>query len=138
MSLTRSVWVIESFRPGMRIIDSTRNKYVRELLEAYENDTIDDHPKAKKMGKKHVAALSLDHNDKEKAEMVVATADDQGKFVTDDPVVAYNVHKLLMSSFEINHPLSRKAVKCEVDRLSPPIPTEAEVAKILKDREIKK
>ena len=136
--LQRDLWAIDSFRPGMIMWDSTRNKHFRELQEAYENDTIDDHRKALKMAKKQYAANSLDHNEKEMEEMRIAVADETGRVVTDDPILAFHIYHNLMSGMEINHPLTKRGVKCEVDKLSPPIPTAAQVEKLLKEKEVPK
>ena len=135
--LTANFWVIESFRPGMRLIDPSLNKHFRSLKEAYENDTIEDHPKAKKFGQKQHSAESYNYDDREKEAMVVITADERGRFTTDDPVLARRLVDMLEAGLPLNHPVTKIAVKYEIDRYSAPIPTEDEVAKILKEREKK-
>jgi hypothetical protein len=118
----------------MKLFDPMRNKTVRELFEAFENDTIDDHPKARKFDKKHAAYLSLDHSPKEIKEMLVAEADEDGDFATQDPCVAYLIVEQLKTGPEINHPLTKKAVRYEVDKTSPPIPSKAEYEKLMSER----
>ncbi len=131
--LTSNFWSIESFRPGMRIVDSLRHRKTREVLESYKNDTISDNRDLRDMKYKNRAHLSLDLDDDEKESTVVITADEDGRFTTDDPVLAASIYKFLMAGPEINHPVTRVPVKCVVDRNSPPIPTDAELAKLQKE-----
>ena len=127
--LVSNFWVIESFRPGMRLIDYQTNKTFKELKEAYENDSIEDHPKAKKYIHKQYAAECFEYSEKDKEAAVVITADEFGRFTTDDPVLARRIVDMLEAAVEINHPLTKKPVKFELDRTSPPVPTKAELEK---------
>ena len=61
--LTSNFWSIESFRPGMRIVDSLRHRKTREVLESYKNDTISDNRDLRDMKYKNRAHLSLDLDD---------------------------------------------------------------------------
>lgn len=131
--LTSNFWSIESFRPGMRIVDSLAHKKTREVLESYKNDTISDNRDLRDMKYKNRAHLSLDLDEDEKESTVVITADEEGRFTTDDPVLAARIFKYLMEGPELNHPVTRKPVKCVLDRNSPPIPTDAELAKLQKE-----
>lgn len=130
---TSNFWVIESFRPGMRIVDSLRNKRTRDALEAFKNDTLDSNRELRDMKYKNRAHLTLELDEEELAETVVITADEDGRFTTDDPVLAASIYKQLMAGIELNHPVTRKPVKCVLDRNSPPIPTDAELAKLQKE-----
>jgi len=130
---TSNFWVIESFRPGMRIIDSLRHRKTREVLESYKDGTIEDNREFRDMRYKNRAHLTLELDEDEKDATVVITADDEGRFTTDDPVLAASIYKQLMAGLELNHPLTGKPVKCVVDRNSPPIPTDAELAKLQKE-----
>lgn len=136
--LTRDVWVFDSFRPNFLIWDSLQHKATRELLEAYKNETIDDikNSEIRKMDKKALAYAALDYtSDKSEWEsMKVIQADAEGQFETDDPVMAYKIHKALSEAPMIKHPVTMQPVKFVVDRRSPAIPTKDEVAKILTDR----
>ena len=134
MAIKTDAWIIHSFRPNMRIFDPMRNKTVRELYDAFENDTIDEHPKARKFDKKAVAYLSLDHTPAEIKGMLVAEADSDGDFVTKDPLVAYLIKMELERAPQINHPLTKKPVRFEMDKTSPDVPSESEYKKLLAER----
>ena len=117
-----------------------QNKTARAMLDAFNDETIEltTNSTVRKMDKKHLAYASLDHTDADKEGMKVAQADAKGQFETDDPVIAYKIHKALMAAPPILHPLTKESVKFELDRRSPAIPTEAEVAKILEERKVPK
>lgn len=129
--VTTDTWIFHTHRPNMRIYDINRNAMIKTLMAAVEDDTIHDHPRARRFPAKFAAHLSLDHTPKEMEEMLVAMADEDGDFITKDPVVANLINKELEKSPEINHPLTKKAFKFELDKISPPVPTDEEVAKIL-------
>lgn len=134
MAIKTDLWIIHSYRPNMRIFDPMRNKTVKELYDAFENDTIDDHPKAKKFDRKQVAYLSLDHTPAEIEGMLVASADADGDFITRDPVTAFLIAKELARGPELNHPVTKKPVRFELDKTSPDIPSEAQYNKLLAER----
>jgi hypothetical protein len=132
------LWVIDSFRSNFLIWDSMQHKLTRELLEQYENDTIDSNLKVKKMDNKHLAYASITIQEADRECMKVAQADEDGQFVTEDPVLAFKIAKLLDEAPAIRHPITGKSVKYVLSKQSAEIPTAAEVAKILKEREATK
>ena len=115
-----------------------QHKLTRELLEQYENDTIDSNLKVKKMDNKHLAYASITIQEADRECMKVAQADEDGQFVTEDPVLAFKIAKLLDEAPPIRHPITGKSVKYVLSKQSAEIPTAAEVAKILKEREATK
>lgn len=132
--LQTNFWEIESFRPGMKIMDSMRNKEVRELLQAWKDGSIRTDDRAITMARKQVAHLSLDYSKEYEDETTVITADENGTFVTDDPIIAFQIVSLLEKAPPLNHPLTKKEVRYELGKRNPPMPSKEEVAKILAEK----
>jgi hypothetical protein len=132
-----NLWTFRTYRPWMKIWDTMRNPKAKRLFEAYENDTIENEALAKKFDKKHLAYASLDFNPanlNETRQYVVAEADVDGDFITDDPLTARRIYIEVETLPLINHPVTKKPVKYELDKSSPPVPSEEECNKILAER----
>lgn len=136
MSFKREIWILNSYRPGMKIMDAMRNKKVQASLKAYLEGAEDPYKaETRNFVNQEVAHLQLKHDAKEMKEMVIAEADDKGRFVTEDPILARTIYDLLMDSIEINNPNPPyQGVKCDIDDYSPAIPTDAEIVKLLEAR----
>ena len=139
MSFKRNFWIIKSYRPKMKLVDVFRNPVVKALYDIRTSDDILVHPRARGMKAYLNIHASLDHTPEELKDMVWAEADEDGDFITEDPVLAFAITQELDKCGTLNnpnHPL-KPPVKWELEKMSASIPTKEEVDKILKERKEK-
>ena len=139
MSFKRDFWVIKSYRPNMKLVDIFRNPVVKALYEMRSSDEILTHPRARSMKAYLNVHGSLDHTEEEVKEMTWAQADQDGDFIVEDPVLAFAITQELEKCGTINNPFHplKLPVKWELEKMSAPMPSKEEVAKILEERKEK-
>lgn len=130
-------YFIHTYRPNMKFMDPTLDPTTARLKSMVGSDELYKDPACRTFNAKNSSWLSLDLTEDQVKSTIWAEADNDGDIVTDDPIVAYQVIKALEKCGPIKHPFKPAAapIKYEVDKISKPLPTEAEYKKALEARE---
>lgn len=133
-------WAIQCYRPNMVIMDSMRDPLSKDLKEhSNDRDYIATHRESKDHKRPALSWASLDLTPEEMENMVVARANAEGLFMTEDPVEAYLIVKELEKALPVNaEDLKKSRVTFKVEPLSDPIPTKEQIDKLLRERSTKK